>query len=151
MPKSSTNSWFQQWPLTAAVFLVGCFGDEPRTVQPKATPSVFVPEQFTDISLPKGYMFSPEEDQLAVSLADGAVRRFEILLEQRPNAQPQSPADLLLQMERDLEQRGWEKVTNSGLNQEWRKNQERLLLETGRSSGRTTIRLRLRPVQAVGS
>jgi hypothetical protein len=147
---SSASSCLRCWPLLVALLIFGCFGDEPRTVQPTPTPAVFVPELFTDISLPKGYMFTPGEDQLAVSMANGAVRRFEVALEQRPSAVSQNPSDLLSEMANDLHKRGWELQESRGLKQQWRKEQERLLLETGRSGGRTTIRLSLRPLQAVG-
>jgi len=142
------------WPVAAilvmVVLLAGCFGDEPRSTAAAPTPAVFVPEQFTDIPLPKSYMFAVGEDQLAVSFANGAVRRFEVALEQRESASPQSPEELLQEMERNLLRRGWIQDSNSGLNQQWHKGQEHLLLETGRSGGRTNIRLRLRPIQAVG-
>jgi hypothetical protein len=137
----------------AGAFLVslsGCLDDEPRKNPAAPTPAVFVPEQFTDIPLPKSYMFIAGEDQLAVSLANGSVRRFEVALEQRETASPQSPQALLQEMERNLLSRGWQLLSNDGLNQRWLKNQEHLLLETGRSGGRSTIRLRLRPTQAVG-
>ncbi len=146
------------WPDAAALgagfgivlLLAGCFGDEPRQVAAPPTPAVFMPEQFTDIPLPKSYMFAVGEDQLAVSFANGAVRRFEVSLEQRESATPQSPEEILLEMERNLLRSGWIRDSSSGLNQQWHKGQEHLLLETGRSGGRTNIRLRLRPMQAVG-
>jgi hypothetical protein len=137
--------------LLAATLLVlaGCFGDEPRTIAQPPAATAFAPEQFNDIPLPRGYMFSPGRDQLAVSLAGGTVRRFEVVMEQRENAAPQPPADLLHEMGRDLRSHGWQAEQGPAGNQHWRKGQERLLLETGRSGGRTTIRIRLRPDQAI--
>lgn len=109
-----------------------------------------VPEQFSDIPLPRGYVFSPDVDQLAVALAGGTVRRFDVSLQQRENAEFQAPNQLLLEMERDLTSLGWvaEKGRSDGLS--WEKGKERLVLETGRTGGRTTIRLRLRPAPLAG-
>lgn len=142
------------WPSALAVvalllILVGC-GDEGRTTAPPPGPTAVVPEQFSDIPLPRGYVFSPEVDQLAVALAGGTVRRFDVTLQQRENAEPQVASKLLLEMERDLTALGWvaEKGKSDGLT--WVKGTERLVLETGRTGGRTTIRLRLRPAPLAG-
>lgn len=146
VPRDLTRS------LVAATLLVvlgGC-GDEGRTTAPPPGPSAVVPEQFSDIPLPRGYVFSPDVDQLAVALAGGTVRRFDVSLQQRENAEFQAPNQLLLEMERDLTSLGWiaEKGRSDGLS--WEKGRERLVLETGRTGGRTTIRLRLRPAPLAG-
>lgn len=129
--------------------LAGC-GDEARTTAPPAAHAAFSPEQFADIPLPRGYVFSPGQDQLAVTLAGGAVRRFEVTMEQRETAEPQPVAQLLGEMERDLSARGWKQSSERTDGLEWHKGQERLVLETGRTAGRTTIRLRLRPATVAG-
>jgi hypothetical protein len=131
------------------VLLIGC-SDDTRTTAPVPGPAAVVPEQFSDIPLPRGYVFSSEADQLAVALAGGTVRRFDISLQQRETADLQPPNQLLLEMERDLTSLGWvaEKGTSDRLT--WEKGRERLVLETGRTGGRTIIRLRLRPAPLAG-
>ncbi len=132
-----------------AVLLLGC-DDETRTTAPPTAHVAFSPEKFADIPLPRGYVFSSGQDQLAVTLAGGAVRRFEVTMEQRETSEPQPPAQLLGEMERDLIARGWKQAPNRNDGIEWHKGQERLVLETGRTAGRTTIRLRLRPAPVAG-
>jgi hypothetical protein len=127
----------------------GC-EDDARTTAPTPPQGAFYPEQFSDIPLPRGYVFSPGQDQLAVTIAGGAVRRFEVSMEQRETAEPQSAASLLSEMERDLTARGWIPAPMSSDKLDWQKDKERLVLETGRTGGRSTIRLRLRPAPLVG-
>ena len=130
--------------LTAVVFLVGCGEAETRPTPQR--PVGFQPERFPDIALPRGgYMYSPGEEQLAVSLAGGTVRRFEVAMERREGIADQTPAELLAQLKRDLEQRGWTLASASDERQAWRKGGEELVLETGRADSRTIIRYRLRP------
>lgn len=136
--------------LAVLLALSACGDDERVAVPPPSASAAFTPEQFTDIPLPRGYVFSPEQDQLAVSLAGGTVRRFEVALEQRENAEPQAAESLLREMQRDLTAAGWSQAPNREDLLEWRKGQERLVLETGRTGGRTTIRLRLRPAPLAG-
>lgn len=143
---------WSSWLISSAALVVlvtGCT-DDTRTTAPAPPPGAFSPEQFSDIPLPRGYVFSPGQDQLAVTLAGGAVRRFEVTMEQRENAEPQTSASLLGEMERDLTTRGWTPAPMSSDKLEWQKDQERLVLETGRTGGRSTIRLRLRPAPLVG-
>ncbi len=130
--------------------LMGCGEAERANTPPPSSLTAFSPEQFADIPLPRGYVFSPEKDQLAVTLAGGAVRRFEVSLEQREGAEPQSFDSLLREMQRELLAMGWLVAPNRDDLREWLKGQERLVLETGRTGGRTTIRLRLRPAPLVG-
>jgi hypothetical protein len=134
-----------------ALGLISCGDSKPRSDAPKPLPAAFAPESFTDIPIPLGYMFSPTADQLALIVGDNLIRRFEVSLERRPSAIDQSPEALLEHMEQQLTPFGWQKISSESRRQTWRKAQEHLLLETGRSGGRTTIRLRLRPTQAVGS
>jgi hypothetical protein len=137
----------------AGAALVALFSgceDDTRTTAPPPPQGAFTPEQFADIPLPRGYVFSPGQDRLAVTLAGGAVRRFEVWMEQRETAEPQSTASLLAEMERDLMAKGWTPAPMSSDKLEWQKDKERLVLETGRTGGRSTIRLRLRPAPLVG-
>ena len=131
------------------LLLVSC-NEEPRTPISATAPAAFTPEQFSDIPLPRGYVFSPGQDQLAVTVAGGTVRRFEVAMEQRESAKSQSPAELLSQMERDLTIHGWVPASDRSDKLQWHKGQERLVLETGRTNGRTTIRLRLRSAIPTG-
>ena len=125
--------------------------EEPRAASPAAAShAAFSPEQFSDIPLPRGYVFSPGQDQLAVTLAGGTVRRFEVVMEQRESAKQQSTVELLDEMERELTSRGWVAAPNHSDKLQWHKGQERLVLETGRTDGRTTIRLRLRSAILAG-
>jgi hypothetical protein len=131
---------------TAALLLGGCDDSTPPRDPPRPPrPVAFLPEQFPDIPLPPGYMLAPDVDQLALALAGGTVRRFEVSLERRPNSSNQ-PADILLAfVKRDLEDRGWQLIRSDLTSQHWHKGTEDLLVETGRTDSRTTIRYRLRP------
>jgi hypothetical protein len=137
--------------LLSACMLSACREETPRTDAVKTLPAAFAPELFSDIPLPPGFMFSPDTDQLALVVGDNVIRRFEVTLEQRPSANAQMPDAVLERMEQLLTPQGWKKISAESRRQTWHKGPEHLLLETGRSGGRTTIRLRLRPTQAVGS
>jgi hypothetical protein len=133
----------------ALALLAGCGDPEAVRVTAPARPAGFEPERFPDIALPRaGYMYALNEDQLAMTVANGTIRRFEVTLEQRENQPPQEPAELLGQVGRDLAARGWAKADDHGLR--WRKGGEELALETGRTDGRTSIRYRLRPQVSAG-
>lgn len=134
-------------PLALALLLAGCWDDPPREAPRAPHPVAFFPEKFPDIPLPGGYMMSPSADQLAVALAGDTVRRFEVSLERRPSAPPQSAGELLAQVKRDLGDRGWQLQSEDAAAQRWRKGGEELVVETGRTGSRTTIRYRLRPAQ----
>lgn len=144
------KTWWTIPAVAAVLVLAACSESERTTPPPPPSAAAFSPEQFPDIPLPRGYVFSPDQDQLAVTLAGGTVRRFEVMLEQRENAEPQPPDSLLREMQRDLTALGWVAAPGSSTLLEWSKGQERLVLETGRTGGRTTIRLRLRPPPLVG-
>lgn len=136
--------------LAVLAMLIGCGEPERIAPPPQQAMGAFSPEQFADIPLPRGYVFSPDQDQLAVTLAGGTVRRFDVAMEQRESAEPQTVTSLLGEMQRDLTASGWLLAPNRTDLLEWWKGQERLVLETGRTGGRTTIRLRLRPAPIVG-
>lgn len=132
------------------LLLLGCGEERENTPlqKPGAVQVGFRPDQFPDIPLPRaGYMTDPAYDQLAMAVAGGAVRRFEVALIQRENAQPQSGAELLAWYQRDLGAAGWTLAEDGAETQVWHKGSEHLRLETGRSGSRTTIRLRLRPAR----
>lgn len=135
--------------MALALLASGCSDPEAVRVTAPARPAGFEPERFPDIALPRaGYMFSPNEDQLAIAIANGSIRRFEVALVQRENLPAQEPGELLGQVGRDLTARGWTKADEQGLR--WRKEGEELALETGRTDGRTSIRYRLRPLASAG-
>lgn len=131
--------------LTTTLLLTGCNDPPVRDPGHPSRPATFLPEQFPDIPLPPGYMLSPDSDQLAVSLAGGSVRRFEVSLERRPNTSPQTPAALLGYVKRDLMDHDWTLTGSDEASQHWHKGNEDLLVETGRTDSRTTIRYRMRP------
>ena len=129
---------------------LGCTDSERTAPPPTSASSAFSPAQFPDLPLPRGYVFSPDKDQLAVALAGGTVRRFDVTMEQRESAEPQSFASLLGEMQRDLTAAGWVAAPGHNDLREWVKGQDRLVLETGRTGARTTIRLRLLPAPIAG-
>jgi hypothetical protein len=129
----------------AALLLGGCNDPPPREPPHPPRPTAFLPEQFPDIPLPPGYMLTPEVDQLAITIAGGAVRRFEVSLERRPTIANQPVDTLLSFVKRDLEDHGWQLTGADPSSQHWHKGMEDLLVETGRTDSRTTIRYRLRP------
>jgi hypothetical protein len=131
----------------ALVALVGC-GDDRSPPKAGARMVGFHPDHLPDIPLPRaGYQFDPAYDQLAMVTAGGLVRRFEVSMIQRANAAEQTQAELLAWYKGDLTATGWTLAEGGDEKQLWRKGSEELRLETGRSGGRTTIRLRLRPTQ----
>jgi len=131
---------------SALHLMTGCGESPARDPIKPPPPAAFLPEQFPDIPLPpNSYMLSPDADQLAISLAGGSVRRFDVQLERRPTVSPQSAKVLLAFVKRDLEEREWHLVSSDDTSQHWHKGNEDLLVETGRMDSRTTIRYRLRP------
>lgn len=128
------------------LLLAGCAEERQPPQKPGAPQVGFRPDQFPDIPLPRtGFMPDPAHDQLAIAVAGGMVRRFDVSLIQRDNAASQPSTELLTWYRRDLELAGWTLAEDGDGIQRWRKGTETLALETGRSGGRTTIRLRLRP------
>ncbi len=128
------------------LLLAGCAEERQPPQKPGAPQVGFRPDQFPDIPLPRsGFMPDPTRDQLALAVAGGMVRRFDVSLIQREHAASQPSAELLSWYRRDLELAGWTLAEDGDGIQRWRKGTETLSLETGRSGGRTTIRLRLRP------
>jgi hypothetical protein len=99
-------------------------------------------DQFPDIPLPAGFIPDPQQPQLAVAFAGGALRRCEIALLSRDGVRQQEPEMLLLRLDADLQRLGWVPAGQGA----WTKANERLLIETGRDGDRTSIRVRLRPL-----
>jgi hypothetical protein len=94
-----------------------------------------------------GYEFDPNDDQLAISLAGGTVRRLELSLVRRAKEQDDPPAAALQRFDVELAGLGWT-ATAPG---QWLKGAERLIIETGRSGRLTTVRVHLRPAAAEDS
>jgi len=69
--------------LTAMVMFTGC-GQPTRAASNSAVPRAYHPERFPDIPLPPGYMLAPGHDQLAVAMAGGVVRRFDVWMIAKP-------------------------------------------------------------------
>jgi hypothetical protein len=124
--------------------LAGC-GEAPPRPTLVHRPTAFYPEQFPDIPLPLGFAFMTDEDQLAVSLAGGTVRRYEVSMEQRAGQVERPIPDVLHELEGELAYRGWVRVRADAASQDWVKGNERLLITTGRNDTRTIIRYHLRP------
>ena len=134
-----------RWGMVVALaLLAGCGAPEARLAPPPPS-AAFFPSQFPDIPLPLGYVPSPDHDQLALALAGGTVRRFEVVLEQRETAAPQAVGELLERCRRDLSEQGWQLLAADPAAQRWIKGREVLSLEAGRTGARTTISFRLRP------
>lgn len=124
---------------------------DPRSAPP---PAAFDPERFPDVPIPPGYVPRAGEDHLAVSHADGALRRYHVVLEHATEDEAFEGEELRAWLDRRLHARGWELGEDRWpRRQVWRKRgpggqMERLLLETGRVDRRTIIRLVLTPAAA---
>ena len=139
-------------PVVVAAFAVamvaGCGGDDDRTTTTQLYhPPAFHPEDFPDIPLVavSGYMLDPEVDQLAVSYAGGAVRRFEVTMQTRPGAKDEEPIEVLTRYDTDLPAQGWTRIgeIEAGV---WRKGSEELRIVATVSDGQTTVAFHLRPL-----
>lgn len=135
-------------PLLALALLAGALGGctpQRSSAHPaeRYHPAAFHPEDFPDIPLLPltGYEFDPNAEQLAVSLAGGTVRRFEVTMVRRPNATPDLPEAVLNRFAQDLRPWGWVREEPG----RWHKGQERLFIQAGRSERITTVRIHLRP------
>jgi len=104
------------------------------------------PERFPDIPLPPGYALDADKDQLAVAVADGLVRRYEVFLTQRRDAKSRTGGDLLAWYDQVLISTGWTPVAADDRSRTFTKVRsehvkEQLLV---RASGRT-VSFHLRP------
>lgn len=72
------------------------------------TPRAYHPERFPDIPLPPGFMLAPGHDQLAVAMAGGVVRRFDVWMVAKPRQpDPLRGAALLGWYDERLPGLGW--------------------------------------------
>lgn len=135
-----------------ALAAAGCGNDRPKAAPLR--PAGYQPERFPDIPLPPDYVLVEGSDQLAVVMAEGAVRRFEVSMIRREQSPDERPEDLQATYRRLMPSRGWAAVDERGRLQRWSRTSpaggEVLTIETGRSGGRTTIVFRLRPASSVG-
>ena len=108
--------------LAVALLLIGCGGDGQRA-QTAATPRAYHPEHFPDIPLPPGYQLTPGHDQLAVAMAGGVVRRFDVCMVAKAN-QPEvmRPAALLGWYAERLPALGWTAVQADAGEQRYRRS-----------------------------
>ncbi|MBA2479141.1 MAG: hypothetical protein H0V44_00650 [Planctomycetes bacterium] len=129
--------------MIALIIAAGCAESRPSPQAQLYHPPAYHPEHFPDIPLFPlgGYVLTPGADQLAVSLAGGSVRRFEVSMQQRDGAKEDPPAAVLARYDSELTQLGWTSVGPS----RWRKQGEDLIIEAGRSGGLTSIRFHLQP------
>ncbi len=117
---------------------------QPPPKVERSRPASCHTEDFPDIPLFPlvGYEMDPNADQLAVSLAGGTVRRFEISMVQRNAQLDDPPAAVLARYAIELAPWGWRQEDAA----HWVKGQERLFIEAGRSGRFTTVRFHLRPL-----
>ena len=93
--------------LVLLLLLVGCGGDA-RAGGSSATPRAYHPEHFPDIPLPPGYLLVPGHDQLAVAMAGGVVRRFDVWMIAKPKqTDVMRPPELLAWYDERLPALGW--------------------------------------------
>lgn len=90
-----------------ALGLTACGGAKRDPLSAGRPVQGYHPERFPDIPLPPGYALDPARDQLAVVVADGLVRRYEVFLVQRSDAQSRAGTDLLAWYDRVLTTTGW--------------------------------------------
>lgn len=92
--------------LAFVAVLAGCGDGRPSS--PGTVPRAYHPERFPDIPLPPGYMLAPGHDQLAVAMAGGVVRRFDVWMVAKPK-QPDvmRPGELLAWYDARLPALGW--------------------------------------------
>jgi hypothetical protein len=137
--------------------LSGCGKDHQARIVPR--PIGYQPERFPDIQLPPGYVLAPDHDQLAVVYGGGQVRRFDVSLVQQQLAKAEDHQDALAYFSRAMPALGWREMSSTSREQRWRKvdgggaadrrpgmSGEELVVEAGRAGPRTTIHLRLLPV-----
>ena len=132
-----------------ALALAGCHTSPSAPQREHYHPPAYHPEDFPDIPLDRltGYELDPNADPLAISLAGGTVRRFEVAMIRRPTAKDQDPAVVLDIYASELPVFGWIQDAPG----HWHKGGELLVIDAGRSRGLTTVRFHLRPVDADAS
>lgn len=139
--------------LSALAALAACGGKE-RQPPPTAPAAMgwFQPERFEDLPLWTlgSYKLSPDEQQLAIATAGGAVRRLSLSYRSPPHARGEAPATLLQRLAPELASAGWSELSRTtGKDQavegRWRKPDEELVVAAGRDGDATTVRLLLGP------
>lgn len=136
--------------LTLVVPLLGC-GSRPRVRA--IPPAAFTTADFPNLPVPIGFVPSPVHDQLAVSLADGAVRRYAAVYEAADPKTEMDEVAILAWYNDRLPPLGWQAESHTQRTQVWLRQRadgqrERLRLAAGRADRRPIIRLLLTPEAA---
>lgn len=132
----------------AAALLAGCGEDRPTA--PERQPRAYHPERFPDIPLPPGFAIDPERDQLAVVMAGGLVRRFDVRVLEKPGPR-QRPEAVLAWYDDRLPALGWTPEQRTGGRRTWTRTHpegvaERLEI-AAEGALATAVELRLRPAR----
>jgi hypothetical protein len=140
----------------AAVALAAALGgcaDAKRPAAP-APPRAYHPERFPDIPLPPGFMLAPGHDQLAVAMAGGMVRRFEVWMVEKPGGtQATRPGEVLAWYDQRLPGLGWRPALATVGERRFRRlldaapGEELTILASASMSG-TTVEFHLAPIPA---
>jgi len=142
--------WLVLGQAVCVLALAGCHTSPSGPPREHYRPPAYHPEDFPDIPLDRltGYELDPNvADPLAISLAGGTVRRFELGMIRRPTAKDQDPAVVLGIFASELPAFGWLQDAPG----RWHKGGEVLVIDAGRSRGLTTVRFHLRPADADAS
>ncbi len=135
--------------LMAAILIIPGCGSDKRQGRPSSPPRAYHPERFPDIPLPADFVIDERHDQLAMVMAGGLVRRFEVWMIEKEKAKSQSPAEVLGWYERVLPAQGWQRVPGGDRTRSWRKQAPEgageVLSVTAGGAMRTTVRFQLRP------
>jgi hypothetical protein len=135
----------------SACVLAACapLHSQPPPKPERSRPVAVHTEDFPDISLLplRGYEMDPAFDQLAMSLAGGTVRRYEISMIQRNPLPDDPPEAVLSRFAIELAPLGWRQEDRA----HWVNGRERLFIEAGRSGRLTTVRFHLRPLPEDGA
>jgi len=136
------------WSLILAVALLGGCSEAERAA-PLARPDGFHPERFPDIPLPAGFAPDGSHDQLAMVIAGGQIRRFDVaLIAKNPDA---DVGRALTRWRETLPGLGWELVAGDSDSQRWlRRNAtrvgEQLVINTGSTGGKATVHVQIQPL-----
>lgn len=126
-------------------------GRDASKAPPARVPAAYQPERFPDLPLHllSGYRFIEGEDQIAVSVAGGAVRRLRLGFISRESVPGEDPRRVLERLANALPADGWTAIpvdkSDLGISQRWGKPGEVLLVTAGRDGTTTTVRLLLVP------
>lgn len=96
--------------VAAVLLMTGCDDrDEAQPSRGDVRIPGFEPYRFPDIRLPLGWRPLPGHDQLALSLAGGAIRSFDVTLAPPTGKEDQQPADAIRVASALLAETGWER------------------------------------------